>query len=1670
MSKITDSIKKNYNDFSFISTFFELVGNKEFKKAEISTLYTSAQTKETSLWRSLSAVAEQLGETFYSNVLNFIDNIYNIDTCKINALQSIISAMGLNYTVFSEIQFMPAEVIDLIDKLSIKREYLTCDSVMDKSFISCITSDIIYDDVGEVSCVLADVVDVFTKTKLSSAVDLQLLNKSRQFDCMSDPSLTAYRADIDIISASMIDDDKLNNYISSAFYSLLSSKITQTYNNKTCTYIYEELSTSILCDDFALPNQYSESIEYKRRLFNLPKSFDVEDEVDNYENGLVELSDYSTQELSLMSIEMNRRKDPFKQAELKTRYKYYREREVKEYAEFIQYEYSSMLLSTNYVSNDIYDIDSNYTVLNNAVCTNRFFYVDDKTGKFTFNISMLSGVAVLLQNITSHIRDIRTLTKTQCQKIYFRGTKMLLQYLIQEYLRSNVYKSLKDCQYLSDYVFDVSQNYIDIVEYYDTTNYFNISCSTDSLFADSNDCLNARYWEESCNSDTIAAVDTTNLLDELPSIQTSQYSINAADVSSLYLDMLDCNFSNNQNDSLQTKQLQKFLSTVYAIGADSTFISDGNFYTHDSIAAKDAFDIQSAFHAKILHNIQHNSNVISAANCILSSLDLSTTLQQQLQLILSSAYGFTYAFDINGLSCALAEADELQTAINLSKILFELSDQYTLADAALHEKYENALLNDTYVKQTQLDQFCLDCISNYQQISSAFAAVSNYIPDDLCADSDLRSQISQLCMHLSSLDASKQSSAVHLAETLSIAMQNANELSSIIQLDTILEQLSTKYDMMSSVMQEEIRQIECTDEHKYRQALFYAYSGQQGCNMPYYYLANTRHPSFMVHPYIYNFIEKDDIQYAVDNIQNTDINTGLLELKNSISNYIDEDGYLVNVYDNPLNSNTDYVSRYEQVQHITSSGQKSAIIGYDGMFYPAAVHDFCSNPTEFIKSLSGTIDASGNRTPNENKWYKHLELTLQERDRICSQLCTFYTDINNIAHSEKIDIFRYGLDIYQNAYCLVKRNDINYDYSDTKLSTAGNLWMRIKDHPIAFPAYAYSAKEGNNFMSQSQITIGSNSKNDDNTQIHAFMREKCVILNSANSAKVDNAQPNSQPNSSTIFYPSVIDFMFSADKNMIVIVGRHKNYVAAYPLISEVEQDYVSKLYLNQYYHKRIVNTDIMSIIDETHLSQMDGMTYQMCYEYDNMIGCLYTSITAVKKDDKLSAFQIDIAGSYYKQDFLTSKIIDIQQMTIDEVRSNTVLENVCLDINNGIITLAYLVDAPALSDLSNYICQQLDDDAEANVYAEYSQFVVKTKQYQIANNSFVEYVRLNSYNGNEHMYMPYTDIGFYGLLGNNGGKSNVLSGTYIAQHELKTRGIYKFQMLSKSISSINRMIEFVPTQAVSLRSHEQYKANALTAYTPQGTVFKALDYFDLRFYEPANTSGSQIARFANLSSNNGAYSIGQFKSAMKNSMPIMQVDEENTQQLNTADNRTYFIVDEGSQISKFKNAHADKEDIIDPDNCMFSVSDASDMPLISASWCQYDDAGINKIQLDFNTLYFTYDVNAAGENSQIKDNEYNKKHLFLNLPEAGDAGELYIYKDPLCKDIANPDDANVLIAKCYIKNISDTKPKFLLSVHNEISTTYGSFILQRTDDGISCIVTEDGENNIVSEVSHMFS
>jgi len=72
----------------------------------------------------LSTIGGEYANTIYENVLNYIDNVANIDLCKVKSLQSMIKVLGIDYDIVNDISKMPVEIVNLIDILSVNKRYL----------------------------------------------------------------------------------------------------------------------------------------------------------------------------------------------------------------------------------------------------------------------------------------------------------------------------------------------------------------------------------------------------------------------------------------------------------------------------------------------------------------------------------------------------------------------------------------------------------------------------------------------------------------------------------------------------------------------------------------------------------------------------------------------------------------------------------------------------------------------------------------------------------------------------------------------------------------------------------------------------------------------------------------------------------------------------------------------------------------------------------------------------------------------------------------------------------------------------------------------------------------------------------------------------------------------------------------------------------------------------------------------------------------------------------------------------------------------------------------------------------------------------------------------------------------------------------------------------------
>jgi hypothetical protein len=86
-------------------------------------------------------------------------------------------------------------------------------------------------------------------------------------------------------------------------------------------------------------------------------------------------------------------------------------------------------------------------------------------------------------------------------------------------------------------------------------------------------------------------------------------------------------------------------------------------------------------------------------------------------------------------------------------------------------------------------------------------------------------------------------------------------------------------------------------------------------------------------------------------------------LSENLNKYIDEEGYLISVWNNPLNKNSDYLTYYEKVLHLDNNNEDNKLIGYDGLFYPQAVQELisCDDKHEYLDFI--------------NKWYNGLNIS-----------------------------------------------------------------------------------------------------------------------------------------------------------------------------------------------------------------------------------------------------------------------------------------------------------------------------------------------------------------------------------------------------------------------------------------------------------------------------------------------------------------------------------------------------------------------------------------------------------------------------------------------------------------------------------------------------------------------
>lgn len=139
-SKIENDIQRTPAGFSTIDTMGSMVNNTKFKRG-YDEFVLGKKTERSYIWEAMSAVAQQFGQTLYENVRDYIDNVSNVDTCKVRALKSMMSLVGCDYNVLDKVGYYPIEIQNLIDILSISKKYLLSNKYIKQDFLDALARD-----------------------------------------------------------------------------------------------------------------------------------------------------------------------------------------------------------------------------------------------------------------------------------------------------------------------------------------------------------------------------------------------------------------------------------------------------------------------------------------------------------------------------------------------------------------------------------------------------------------------------------------------------------------------------------------------------------------------------------------------------------------------------------------------------------------------------------------------------------------------------------------------------------------------------------------------------------------------------------------------------------------------------------------------------------------------------------------------------------------------------------------------------------------------------------------------------------------------------------------------------------------------------------------------------------------------------------------------------------------------------------------------------------------------------------------------------------------------------------------------------------------------------------------------------------------------------------------
>ena len=1057
------NINKQGDAFSLTAKLAEYAINPAWKDGYNALVNPNVYSDYKFLWQTVSASCEDIGGDIYKKILNYINNISNIDTCEIHALQSFAKMYGFNESLlFMDFSF-PNEILELINIFSVNKAYITGPN-------SILTTA----SIGDIAALSGN--DEAYVQYIYSVIYNTLLNFCN----------LQYRA------AELTENDHAT-----------------IWQNNIAKY-----STNLFSQDLGIDS----SIMLKKIALNIPMYFPERQYVDDIQAGLRKLTDFTPVEQVILNMELARRAKTQSSFQNISKYSYERENKVAEYFKFIT------LMANNTFTTIPYDIDSKKSLIISENLQNLIVY-NGTAHIYELDVSLIQNITKNLVDLCLRISYIRETMKAQAQKYYMSGTNALLVNLIKEVLFSTLYNDINSTSGYWRYTstnnktlleknLPLNPNFdVDIIEYTDPTEYFNVGANSIESVNGNVSGINTRYWENTTALD--GDITTDELLEFYNRLGLGDLFTNTYATSSSAL-------TSSQYGALSAYSLSGFLGTLFNAGATSATSSDVYTNTLSSLGVSSTYTPMalSSWNNVVYGTDIHNVNRYIATNTLsglytsndgINWAQINTDINdgwsavtygtnQRLFVATNSLHGIYYSadglnwnkepstnIDTNWVNVTYGSKNNKFCAINATEGIYWSQDGANWINANTYTGGVSAGWSDIvfnggsssrYLASNSIYglYYSTDCMTwtnctglsgtpGWVAVASSTTSSNNFIAVNSISGIFYSLDGITFTQSTSPANTSGWVNATSIAGNY-IASHNtsglfySNDASTFGKTwfkntsanasgsgwstlnfnngiftgqDLALSGLCYSntgsgewYPASGTLLTSGTYIIPTSTYTSAEFAPFTKYSGNNKIGiLSYTNIKNTIHSSYQLHPFMLAFKQYQEATAGIQNLYNAVI-PDLATVYKNIQNRIDCHGNTVNYW---LDGNIDfsgYTSKYEQ------SIKTNQLQGLDSPFNFDALSAYYTNTQAFSSTTASAASA----------YYDFLPLTESVQTTINNQLSTFF---NNIVELSNYSIYKYGQDTFGNVYMLYKK--INTQ------DQLGQLWIRLKDHPIPFPAF-----------------------------------------------------------------------------------------------------------------------------------------------------------------------------------------------------------------------------------------------------------------------------------------------------------------------------------------------------------------------------------------------------------------------------------------------------------------------------------------------------------------------------------------------------------------------------------------------------------------------------------------